>query len=229
MDHLDPGQIGAVVCYTLDGQGSDLIDVETFSADLAEVTVRGVNIHPSIAKGRMSNAVRAAAGFSTNCRRIDSRRRPPPTARGSCTLIKSAVAWPKSSCTFCCATSSRRSWTIWRRCSGRRRTGWPRSFPADRSRSRSRAVPQHGRRAAPRAAGGRLRPAGPGAIAPPGQADDRPRRDGRFPAHRAWAADAEPRLRRHAAHSPLEWACLEEMVLSVEWLVALAEIWAAEK
>ncbi len=33
----------------------------------------------------------------------------------------------------------------------------------------------------------------------------------------------------YAAHSPLEWACLEEMVLSVQWLVALAEIWAEEK
>ena len=30
----------------------------------------------------------------------------------------------------------------------------------------------------------------------------------------------------HNPHSPLEWACLEEMVESVEWLVALAEVWA---
>ena len=29
----------------------------------------------------------------------------------------------------------------------------------------------------------------------------------------------------HNPHSPLEWACLEEMVESVEWLVALAEVW----
>ena len=29
----------------------------------------------------------------------------------------------------------------------------------------------------------------------------------------------------HNCHSPLEWACLEEMVESVEWLVALAEVW----
>ena len=43
--------------------GSDLIDVETFSADLATVTVRGINIHPSIAKGRMTNAIRAAGRF----------------------------------------------------------------------------------------------------------------------------------------------------------------------
>lgn len=63
VDHMDLQRLGATVCYTLDGRGADEIDVETFSADLATVRVRGVNIHPSIAKGRMVNAVRAAAAF----------------------------------------------------------------------------------------------------------------------------------------------------------------------
>jgi len=63
VDHVNLQQLGADVCYTLDGPDSDMIDVETFSADLATVTVRGVNIHPSIAKGRMVNAVRAASTF----------------------------------------------------------------------------------------------------------------------------------------------------------------------
>ena len=63
VQHLDIGQIGAVVCYTIDGHGSDEIDVETFSAETAVVTIRGVNIHPSIAKGRMTNALRVAADF----------------------------------------------------------------------------------------------------------------------------------------------------------------------
>lgn len=63
VDHVDLAVLGAAVCYTLDGQGADEIDVETFSADLATVTIRGVNIHPAIAKGRMVNAIRAAAEF----------------------------------------------------------------------------------------------------------------------------------------------------------------------
>ncbi len=63
IDHVDLERLGAVVCYTLDGHGVNEIDVETFSADLAIVTVRGVNIHPSIAKGRMVNAIRVAADF----------------------------------------------------------------------------------------------------------------------------------------------------------------------
>ncbi len=33
----------------------------------------------------------------------------------------------------------------------------------------------------------------------------------------------------HNPHSPLEWACLDEMVESVEWLVSLAEVWAEDK
>lgn len=63
VDHIDLNRLGATVCYTLDGGGQDEIDTETFSADLALVTVRGVNIHPSIGKGKMVNAVRAAAAF----------------------------------------------------------------------------------------------------------------------------------------------------------------------
>jgi tripeptide aminopeptidase len=63
VDHVDPKKLSAVCCYTLDGAGRDEIDIETFSADGAIVTVRGVNIHPSIGKGRMVNAVRGAAMF----------------------------------------------------------------------------------------------------------------------------------------------------------------------
>jgi tripeptide aminopeptidase len=64
VDHVDVSRLGALAGYTLDGSGADLIDTETFSADLARVTIRGVNIHPSIAKGRMVNAVRVAAAFT---------------------------------------------------------------------------------------------------------------------------------------------------------------------
>jgi tripeptide aminopeptidase len=63
VDHLDLGKLGAHVGYTLDGGGAGEIDVETFSADLAVVTIKGVNIHPAIAKGRMVNAVRIAGAF----------------------------------------------------------------------------------------------------------------------------------------------------------------------
>src|SRR5439155_26525196 len=63
VDHVDLNKLGAVVGYTLDGGGQGEIDGETFSADLAVVTVRGVNIHPSIGKGKMVNALRLAGAF----------------------------------------------------------------------------------------------------------------------------------------------------------------------
>src|SRR5262249_28998110 len=63
VDHVDLQKLGAVVGYTLDGGGVGEIDNETFSADLAVVTITGTNIHPSIAKGRMVNAVRLAGLF----------------------------------------------------------------------------------------------------------------------------------------------------------------------
>jgi tripeptide aminopeptidase len=63
VDHLDLQKLGAAAGYTLDGGGQGEIDCETFSADLAVVTIRGVNIHPAIAKGRMVNAVRLAGLF----------------------------------------------------------------------------------------------------------------------------------------------------------------------
>ncbi len=63
VDHIDLDRLGARVGYTLDGAGVGEIETETFSADKATVTITGVNIHPSIAKGRMVNAVRLAAMF----------------------------------------------------------------------------------------------------------------------------------------------------------------------
>jgi tripeptide aminopeptidase len=62
-DHVNIEELAATVCYTLDGGGAGDVDAETFSADLAIVTVCGVNIHPSIAKDKMVNAIRAASAF----------------------------------------------------------------------------------------------------------------------------------------------------------------------
>ncbi|MEC9095072.1 MAG: tripeptide aminopeptidase PepT, partial [Planctomycetota bacterium] len=63
VNHVNIEKVGAVVAYTLDGGGAGDIDVETFSADGLAVSVKGVNIHPSIAKDRMVNALRAAGAF----------------------------------------------------------------------------------------------------------------------------------------------------------------------
>ncbi len=70
VDHVDIGKLNVVCGYTLDGSGVGELDTETFSADMATVTVHGTNIHPAIAKGRMVNAVRLAGMFLDRLPRV---------------------------------------------------------------------------------------------------------------------------------------------------------------
>jgi tripeptide aminopeptidase len=62
-DKLDLKKIDSICAYTLDGDGEAGIEHETWSADMALVTITGKNIHPGFAKGRMINAIRLAAEF----------------------------------------------------------------------------------------------------------------------------------------------------------------------
>ncbi|ODA33344.1 peptidase T [Planctopirus hydrillae] len=57
-DHLDLAALDCICGYTLDGGGQGVVDNETFSADQAVITVKGVNTHPSVGKGVMVNAIR---------------------------------------------------------------------------------------------------------------------------------------------------------------------------
>ncbi len=63
VDKLDPASLGVAVAYTLDGEDAGTIENETFSADQAIVTISGVNIHPGLARARMVNAIRIASQF----------------------------------------------------------------------------------------------------------------------------------------------------------------------
>ncbi len=60
---IDLAKCRATFGYTLDGSAEGIIESENFSADLATVEFRGLNIHPAIAKGRMVNALKAACCF----------------------------------------------------------------------------------------------------------------------------------------------------------------------
>ncbi|MEL6616098.1 MAG: peptidase T [Bacteroidota bacterium] len=60
-DHVDLDRWGADAAYTLDGSGVDTVNVETFNAAEAIVTVHGKGIHPGYARGLMVNATRVAA------------------------------------------------------------------------------------------------------------------------------------------------------------------------
>ena len=61
VDHVDLEKLGADFAYTIDGETAGHLEDETFSADGAVLTVRGVSAHPGFAKGRMESALKIAA------------------------------------------------------------------------------------------------------------------------------------------------------------------------
>jgi tripeptide aminopeptidase len=58
---LDIERFGARCAYTLDGSDIGELQDETFSAFEAVLTIRGVEVHPGFATGKMVNALRLAA------------------------------------------------------------------------------------------------------------------------------------------------------------------------
>jgi len=78
-DKVDINKINAVCAYTLDGEGQASLENETFSADLAIVKITGKNIHPGFAKGVMVNAIRIAGQFLA---RLPWQRLSPETESG---------------------------------------------------------------------------------------------------------------------------------------------------
>ncbi len=62
-DHFNVARFGAAYAYTLDGGGRGELEYESFSADGMTVAFHGFNTHPGYAKGKMVNALRAAAAF----------------------------------------------------------------------------------------------------------------------------------------------------------------------
>jgi tripeptide aminopeptidase len=62
-DRFDVARFGAACAYTFDGGNCGELEYESFSADAMRVTFAGFNTHPGYAKGRMINAIKAAARF----------------------------------------------------------------------------------------------------------------------------------------------------------------------
>jgi tripeptide aminopeptidase len=62
-DHFDVEAFGADYAYTLDGSDLGEIEDETFSADTANVSIEGHDVHPGYAKDKLVNALRVAAAI----------------------------------------------------------------------------------------------------------------------------------------------------------------------
>lgn len=61
VDKRLPADLGVASAYTFDGGAVGEIEYETFSADGAVVTIKGVSIHPGFATGKLVNAIHLAA------------------------------------------------------------------------------------------------------------------------------------------------------------------------
>ena len=59
-EHVNLAYLGAQYGYTLDGGEAGHLEVETFSADAATITIYGVSAHPGYAKNKLVNALKIA-------------------------------------------------------------------------------------------------------------------------------------------------------------------------
>jgi len=78
--HFDVTRFGAAYAYTMDGGSRGHLECESFSADAMTVTFLGFNTHPGYAKGKMVNAIKAAAEF---IHRLPADRLSPETTSGA--------------------------------------------------------------------------------------------------------------------------------------------------
>lgn len=229
VDKLDPREIDAVVCYTLDGHGSNEIDTETFSADQATVAFHGVNIHPSIAKDRMTNAVRVAAEFIA---RLPRKRLAPEATEGREGFLHPfdfsgnvAEAKLKLLLRDFDAVQLAVQADLLRKIAA----DVMHDFPAAKIEVNIQT---------------QYRNMAEGLIREPRAvefAEEALRRLGRTPKRTIVRGGTDgsrlteiglptPNLScgDHTPHSPLEWVCLEEMAESGEWLLSLVQIWAED-
>jgi tripeptide aminopeptidase len=228
VDHVDLKKLGATICYTLDGQGAGEIDTETFSADLATVNIRGVNIHPSIAKGRMVNAIRAAAGFMDSLPQAGVSPETtegregflhPYTIEGGVGAVKVKILLRE----FETAQLEAKADLI--RKAAREVVAEIPGCQIDVQITKQYRNMREGLAKEPRA------------VAFAQEAFRRLKRECKLTTIRGGTDGSQlterglptPNLStgEHNPHSPLEWTCLEEMTAAVEVLVELVQVWAA--
>lgn len=228
VEFVDPGRLNAAAAYTLDGPGANQIDVETFSADLATVTVRGVNIHPAIAKDRMVNATRAAAEFIT---RLPRHLAPERTSGREGFLhpyqIEGGVGETKLKILLRDFEASQLEIQaeLLRRTAAEVEALFPGASVVVEVRPQYRNM-REGLAKEPRAVKyAEL------ALQRLGRAPERSViRGGTDGSHLTEHGLPTPNLScgQHNPHSPLEWVCLEEMLAASEMLVELLRTWAED-
>jgi tripeptide aminopeptidase len=227
VDYLRLEQLASVACYTLDGQGADTIDVETFSADLAVVTVRGVNIHPGIAKGRMVNALRVAADLIGRLPRATACPEATEEREGFLHPFEISGGVGEVKLRTLLRDFSTEGLVRWADVLKQAAAAAVSEFPG--AKIDVAVTPQYRNMAE-----GLARE--PRAVSFAQRALERLGRTAWLTIVRGGTDGSRltemglptPNLAtgQHSPHSPLEWACLEEMIQAAEWLVALVQVWA---
>jgi tripeptide aminopeptidase len=226
VDHVDLKELGADVGYTLDGGGQGEIDVETFSADLAVVTISGVNIHPALAKDRMVNAVRLAGAFLS--------RLPWQTLSPETTSDRDGFLHPYrieggvAEVTLRILLRDFQTAKLAEKAQLLRDIARPLALEHPRARIDVQVTPQYRNMAEglanePRAvdyAEQAMRRAGlePKRTIVRGGTDGSRLTEMGLPTPNLSCGE-------HNLHSPLEWTCLEEMATAVRVLIELAQVW----
>ncbi len=226
VEHVDLAKLNAHVAYTLDGGGANELDVETFSADLAIVIVRGVNIHPSIGKDRMVNAIRAASEFVARLPRLTTS--PERTAEREGFLhpyaIEGGVAEARVRILLRSFESPQLAeYAAWLSEIARQVEA---DFPGCRIEVQIRPQYRNMREGLAKE---------PRAVRYAQLAHERLGRTANLSIIRGGTDGSQftarglptPNLStgQHNPHSPLEWVCLDEMVQATEVLVQLVQIW----
>lgn len=62
-EKFDVEKVGAKYAYTIDGSTLGEVETETFSADAVVIKIKGINVHPGYAKGKMVSSLKVASHF----------------------------------------------------------------------------------------------------------------------------------------------------------------------
>ena len=62
-EKFDVERFNAKYAYTIDGSTRGEVETETFSADAVVIKIKGINVHPGYAKGKMVNSLKVASRF----------------------------------------------------------------------------------------------------------------------------------------------------------------------
>jgi tripeptide aminopeptidase len=227
---LDLKKIDALCGYTLDGEGAGGLESETFSADLATVTITGRNIHPGLATGKMINAIRLAAEFVS---RMPWQRLSPETTSGRDGflhpyVIEGGVAQVKIRTLLrsFVTVELKQQARILKNVAASLLAEHPKAAIVVKVTKQYRNMAEHLAKE-PRAvdlAAKAIRNVG---LEPSLQAI----RGGTDGSRLSEMGLPTPNLSvgMHNFHSPLEFACLEQMETAVDVLVELAQLWARQK